>query len=109
MPGNMSDSEPRSFSGARFWRWYALAWLDLAGLYSVVFLITGQDSVIKAVTGAVVYVIPMAVLGVVALAVFRRFDWSTVQRASFVVTLVALGVVYGIATAGLNHGMFRAL
>ena len=108
MPGNMSDSEPRPFSGARFWRWYALAWLDLAGLYSVVFLITGRP-VIKAVTVAVVSITPMAVLGIGVLAVFRRLDWSTVRRASFVVTHVGLAVVYGIAAAGLNHGLFRGL
>jgi len=108
MPGNMSDPATRPFSGARFWRWYALAWLDLAGLYSVVFLITGRDSIIKAVTGAVVYITPMALLGIGALAVFRRLDWSTV-RARFVGTHVALAVVYGISAAGLNHGLFRGL
>ena len=82
----MSDSETRPFSGARFWRWYALAWLDLAGLYAVVFLITGQDTIVKAVTGALAYVTPMAVLGVGVLAIFRRLDWSAVRRPRLVTT-----------------------
>jgi signal transduction histidine kinase len=105
----MSDSETKPFSGARFWRWYLLAWLDLAGLYSVVYLIAGRYSILKAVTGAVFAVIPLALLGIGVLAVFRRLDWSTVPRASLVGTHVPLALVYGIAAAGLNHGMFRGL
>ncbi len=105
----MSDSTTRPFCGRRFWQWYALAWVDLAGLYSVVFLVAGRDSIVKAITGALVYVAPLALLGVGVLAIFRRLDWSTVQRPRLIATHAALGIVYGIVAAGLNHGLFRAI
>lgn len=92
----MSQPAPRPFTGPRFWRWYAVAWLDLAALYCVVFLITGEESFLEAVRGALLYVTPMGLLGLGALAVFRRLDWSAEHRARFVTTHLAIGLVYGI-------------
>ena len=106
----MSTSETRPFSGRQFWRWYALAWLDLAALYFVVFLITGgAESIPKAIVGSLVYATPMAVLGVGALAVFRRLYWNTEHRSRFVVIHVAIGIVYGITASASNYGLFSVL
>ena len=106
----MSDSiQQRPFSGRRFWLWYGLAWLDLAGLYTVVFLITSGDSLLAAVTGALTNVMPMALLGIAALAVFRRLDWTADRRARFVLTHVALSLLYGISVTGVHYVMIASI
>lgn len=97
------------FSGPRFWRWYALAWLELALVYCVVFLISGEASVFKAALYAIFSVAPMALLGIAALAVFRRLRWTGRNRALFVATHVVLGIGYGIAANLAAYLLFALL
>jgi sensor histidine kinase YesM len=105
----MNPPQTRPFSGRRFWRWYTLAWVYLAGLYCAVFLIVGTSTVLRAVVGSVVYVIPMGALGVGALAVFRRLDWTAERRARLIAMHVALGVVFGVGVTLSNFGTFTIL
>lgn len=105
----MTTTPPRPFSGPRFWRWYVLAWFYLSGLYCVVFLITGRDSILKAVVGALAYVTPMALLGLASLAAFRRLDWSADHRLRFVSAHVAMGLTFGVGITVSNHLFFSLL
>lgn len=105
----MSPPETRPFSGRRFWRWYALAWLDLAGLYCVVFLIVGEASIFKAAVGSLVYVMPMALFGALALGLFRRLDWGSAHRTRLIAIHVALGALFGVGVTLSNSGIFNVL
>ena len=105
----MRTSAPGPFSGRRFWLSYALAWVNLAALYCVVFLVTGQDSVVRAIAAALAYVTPMALLGTGALAVFRRLDWSAEHRLRFLAIHAVLGLAFGLATTTSNHLFFELL
>ncbi len=97
------------FTGRRFWLWYALAWLDLAGLYCVVFMVTGQDPFLKAAVGSLIYVLPMALAGAGALPIFRRLDWSGDHRLRFVATHAALAVAFGLGVTAANYALFSLL
>jgi sensor histidine kinase YesM len=97
------------FSGRPFWRWYATAWLALAGLYCLVFLIAAQETFGQAALGALLYVLPMALFGTVALALFRRQAWNTRHRLVLLGTHVVVGVAYGIAVSAANHLLFVML
>jgi hypothetical protein len=105
----MSPGEPRPFSGPRFWRWYALAWLELAALYCVVFVIGGQDSIVEAGLGAVIYVTPMALAGIGALAVFRRVEWSADRRVRFALIHATLGLSFGLLIVASHYTLFSLL
>jgi signal transduction histidine kinase len=94
----------RPFAGRRFRLWYAVTWLDLAGLYTVVFLINGATLPL-AVTHGLITVIPMALLGVGCLALFRRLDWNTPHRVRFIALHVVIGLVYGLLATSANYAL----
>jgi signal transduction histidine kinase len=100
---------PSPFSSPRFRRWYAIAWLVLAAIYCVVFLIAGTDSFPRAAAGALVYVVPMSLLGLGAIAIFRRMDWNTGHRLRFAATHVVLGLAFGLLVTASNFGLFTIL
>ncbi len=103
----MDDNAPRRpFSGRRFWLWYSLAWVDLAALYTVVFLINGAGSFRAAAVPGLITAIPMALLGLGALALFRRLDWDTPHRARLVVLHVVIGVAYGVLATSANYAVY---
>src|SRR5262249_42112767 len=105
----MAAPASRPFSGARFWRWYALAWLGLAAPYLVGFLVPGEASAARALAAATASVLPMAALGLLVLALFRRMDWTPEHRARFAVTHVALGLLFGVAVTSSSYGTFVLL
>lgn len=98
----------RPFSGRRFFVWYAVAWLDLAALYTVVFRLTGMPDVITAAMASVINVVPMALLGLAALAIFRRLDWN-LHWATFVSVHTSLAVVFGVTSTAINSAIFAAV
>jgi signal transduction histidine kinase len=97
------------FTGRRFWLWYALAWLDLAAVYCVVFRIAGQDSFPKAAVGALVYVLPMALAGTAAIPVFRRLEWHSDRRLGFVAAHAGMALAFGFGVTASNHLLFSLL
>src|SRR5262245_52901335 len=103
-------SEPKSpLSGRKFWKWYSIAWLDLAVLYSVIFRIAGPDTTVRAAVAAFVYVLPMALAGVGAVAIFRKMDWTTERRFRLAAVHIVLAIVFGIGITALNYWLFVLL
>lgn len=90
----------------RFWLVYAAAWLDLAGIYFVVFLISGEIPLLMAIQAALIDVLPMALFGIGVLRISRTLTWSPQARGRFFGLHIFLALIYGLASTATGLGLF---
>ncbi len=102
----LDPSLGRPFTGRRFWLWYWLVWLDLALLFFVVYLITGVPRMTQAIVPALANALPMGLLGIGVVAIFRRTGWTTERYARFVPLHVVLAAVFGVGSTTISYGLY---
>jgi signal transduction histidine kinase len=77
-------------------RLYGIAWVPLAVVYAVLFTAAGASPGM-AMRGAIVSVLPCALLGLLVLRIPSLLPWREDHRAGFFVGQLGLTVVYGVA------------
>src|SRR5262245_11947028 len=94
---------------ARFWTWYALAWVPYLAIIVLAFALGGRDPLPWLVAGALINTVPAAVLGVPAVRICRRLPWTRDSPGRFFALHAALALAYGFLVAGIESALFVAL
>jgi signal transduction histidine kinase len=82
-------------------RLYTMAWVPLVAVYAALFTAAGTPPA-AAIRGAVVSVLPCALLGLLVFRVPLRLPWQDDHRAGFFAAQLGLTAVYGLTgTAGV--------
>ncbi|MGI8547808.1 MAG: sensor histidine kinase [Gemmatimonadaceae bacterium] len=90
----------------RFWFSYSLAWLPYFAGYVAIFLVVRNATLVSALLGSLVNVVPAALLGVAAVSLTGRLSWSQPNRLSFLALHAVFATAYSLLwfaslTAGL--------
>jgi signal transduction histidine kinase len=97
---------PQTGRSRRFWLLYSLGWLPYWGTFSLVFLISGDVSAARALQGALVNVLPEALLGVGVVRLCQRRPWTGASPGRFVAVHAAGAVLYCALAGALQQTLF---
>src|SRR5262245_30560607 len=93
----------------RFWTWYALAWVPYLAIVLLAFLWSSQWPFAVAFPGALINVLPPAVLGVFVVRVCRRISWTPETPARFFATHAGLMTAFGVLVIAIQSALFVGL